>query len=105
MISKKNNSVTAQSSIVIKDTELISILQALPIGIFIHQKGKCLFANAEACKILEEKSIKHIIGKYLVDYIIPNQANLSLDRMKRELRGEVLKNKTYLIKTAKKNEV
>ena len=105
MISKKNNSATAQSSIVIKDTELISVLQALPIGVFIHHKGKCLFANTEACTILEEKSIKHIIGKYLIDYIIPNQANLSLDRIKRELKGEVLKNKTYLIKTAKKNEV
>jgi PAS domain S-box-containing protein len=105
VISKKKNSITKQSSVVINDAELISILQALPIGIFIHQKGKCLFANAEACKILEENSIKHIIGKYLVDYIIPNQVNLSLDRIKRELRGEVLDNKTYLIKTAKKNEV
>jgi len=100
----KNNK-TKHSPVVIKDAELISVLQVLPIGFFVHHKGKCLFANIEACKILEEKNIKHIIGKYLIDYIISNQANLSLDRIKRELRGEVLDNKTYLIKTAKKNEI
>lgn len=95
----------AQIELEIKHNSYQNLVDSAPVGIFIHQKGICLFANSEACKILEEKSINHIIGKYLIDYIIPEQRVFGLDRIKRALTGEVLDYKTYLIKTAKKREV
>ena len=95
----------AQIELEIKHNSYQNLVNSAPIGIIIHQKGVCLFANSEACKILEEKSINHIIGKQLLDYIIPEQRFFGLIRIKRALAGVVLDYKTYLIKTAKKREV
>ena len=84
-----------------KQISYANLIESAPVGIFIHEKGICLFANTEANNILEEKSPKAIIGKYLIDYIIPEQREFGLDRIRRALKGEALEYKTYIIKTAK----
>lgn len=95
----------AQIELQQKQISYANLIESAPVGIFIHEKGICLFANTEASNILEEKSPKVIIGKYLIDYIIPEQREAGLDRIKRALIGEVLEYKTYIIKTAKKKFV
>ncbi len=92
----------AQLDLQQKQNSYANLIESAPVGIFIHEKGICLFANTEASTILEEKSPKAIIGKYLIDYIIPEQREAGLDRIKRALKGDVLEYKTYTIKTAKK---
>ena len=79
-----------------------TILDSSPIGIFIH-KGFCLYANKTAADILEIKQPQTLIGKYLVDYIIPEQREQSINRMERAIMGEKLSDFIYTIKTAKGN--
>ena len=77
-----------------------NLLDKSPIGIFIHD-GCCLYCNKTAANILEVKDPKKLIGKNLVDFIIPEQRQRSLERIKIATKGEALNNLVYTIKTAK----
>lgn len=77
-----------------------NLLDTSPIGIFIHE-GNCIYSNKTAADILEVSSPKKLIGKYLIDFIVPEQRQLSIDRMQRAIKGEELKDLKYTIKTAK----
>lgn len=79
-----------------------NLLDTSPIGIFIH-KGICLYCNKTAASILEESNTKRIVGKYLVDFIIPEQQQRAIDRMSRAVNGEELEDLHYKIKTIKGN--
>ncbi len=63
------------------------MLDASPIAYFIHDKGICKLCNKEAVKLLKAKSEKTIIGKYIVNYIVPEQRQAALERMRRVLQG------------------
>lgn len=77
-----------------------NLLDSSPIGIFIHE-GFCLYANKTAANILEISNPKTLVGKYLIDYIIPEQRQRSIDRMQRAMKGEELSDLIYTIRTAK----
>ena len=79
-----------------------NLLDTSPIGIFIHE-GFCIYGNKTAANILEIKDPKKLIGKYLIDFIVPEQRQRSLDRMKRAISGEELPDLSYNVKTAKGN--
>jgi PAS domain S-box-containing protein len=79
-----------------------NLLDTSPIGIFIHE-GFCLYANKTAANILEIKNPKSLIGKYLIDFIVPEQRQRSIDRMQRAIKGEELTDLTYTVQTAKGN--
>ncbi len=82
-----------------------NLINSAPIGIFIHQAGTCLFANIEACKILQVKNPDLLIDKNLIDFIVPEQRKSAIKRMKSALKGEYLDYKTYTIVTAKKKKI
>lgn len=75
-----------------------NLLDTSPIGIFIHE-GICLYANKTAANILEVKDPKKLIGKYLIEFIIPEQRQRALDRMQQAISGKELADLTYTIKT------
>jgi len=75
-----------------------NLLDSSPIGIFIHE-GICLYANKTAANILEVKDPKKLIGKYLIEFIIPEQRERALNRMQQAISGEELSDLTYTIKT------
>lgn len=77
-----------------------NLLDASPIGIFIHE-GYCIYCNKTAANILEVNDPKKLTGKYLINYIVPEQRQQSLDRMQRAIKGEELSDLSYKIKTAK----
>ncbi len=79
-----------------------NLLDTSPIGIFIHE-GYCIYANKTAAQILEIKDAKKLIGKNLIEFIIPEQRQKSLDRMQRAIQGENLPDLSYKVKTAKGN--
>lgn len=79
-----------------------NLLDTSPIGIFIHE-GFCIYGNKTAANILEIKDPKKLIGKYLIDFIVPEQRQRTLDRMKRAISGEELPDLSYNVKTAKGN--
>jgi PAS domain S-box-containing protein len=79
-----------------------NLLDTSPIGIFIHE-GICLYSNKTAADILEVNDPKKLLGKYLIDFIVVEQRQRALDRMKRAIGGEELTDLTYTIKTVKGN--
>ena len=79
-----------------------NLLDTSPIGIFIHE-GFCIYSNKTAANILEINDPKKLIGKYLIDFIIPEQRQQSIDRMQRAIKGEDLPDLPYKIKTSKGN--
>lgn len=78
------------------------IIDNSPIGIFIHN-GYCLYCNKTAADILEVSEPKKLIGKYLVDYIIPELRERGKKRIQLAKKGTVLSNLEYTIKTEKGN--
>ncbi len=75
-----------------------NLLDSSPIGIFIHE-GICLYANKTAANILKVKDPKKLIGKYLIEFIIPEQRERALNRMKQAISGEELSDLTYTVTT------
>ncbi len=65
------------------------LLNEAPIAFFIH-KDYCLLCNNEAIKILGEKSPEKVIGKNLINYIIPDQQTKARSRLKLVLAGAEL---------------
>ena len=79
-----------------------NLLDTSPVGIFIHE-GYCIYSNKTAADILEIKDPKKLVGKYLVEYIIPEQRKRGIDRIQRAVKGEELSDLLYTIRTSKGN--
>jgi PAS domain S-box-containing protein len=77
-----------------------NLLDTSPIGIFIHE-GYCIYGNETAAEILEVKNPKNLIGKNLIEYIVPEQRQQALDRMQRAIKGEDLPDLSYKVTTSK----
>lgn len=77
-----------------------NLLDASPIGIFIHDKI-CIYGNKTASKILEIDNPQKLVGKNLLTFMAPEQRERAIDRMQRALMGDELEDLTYKIKTAK----
>ncbi len=81
-----------------------NLIEGSPIGIFIH-KGICIYANKTAALILDEVNPTKIIGKNLIDFIVPEQQQIAKNRMQQSLKGITLNDLSYTIKTTKGNLV
>jgi len=81
------------------------LLNSAPVAIFIHENGICKYCNFEAIKILEEENSNIVIGKYLIDYFIPEQKAIAIDRIKKTINGEVFESMTYTFISGKNNLV
>lgn len=77
-----------------------NLLDSSPIGIFIHE-GICIYCNKTAARILEINDPKKLIGKNLIEFLLPDQRQKALDRMQRALNGEELTDLSYQAKTIK----
>jgi PAS domain S-box-containing protein len=68
----------------LKESELRyqSLVEKLPIGIVIHNKGNLVFANAQAYSIFGVKASKSLIGKNVLDFVHPDYRLKIAERMK-----------------------
>jgi PAS domain S-box-containing protein len=68
----------------LKESELRyqSLVEKLPIGIVIHNKGNLVFANTQAYSIFGVKSSKSLIGKNVLDFVHPDYRLKIAERMK-----------------------
>jgi PAS domain S-box-containing protein len=82
-----------------------ALLDESPIAFFIHRNGYCEMCNKEAAKILAESSSEKIHGKYLINYIVPEQREQAVERLKDALSGEELDFIPYRVINAKKKPV
>jgi PAS domain S-box-containing protein len=76
------------------------LIDTSPIGIFIHN-GYCLYCNKTAASILEVSNPENLIGKNLIDYIIPELRERGKKRIKLASEGIDLHNLEYTIRTEK----
>ncbi|MBT1702657.1 PAS domain-containing sensor histidine kinase [Chryseosolibacter indicus] len=63
-----------------------SLIEKLPVGIVIHNKGKLVFANAYAYSILGIKE-GNLIGKDVIDMVHPDFRERVMERMKEAQTG------------------
>lgn len=77
------------------------LMNESPMAFFIHRNGFCEMCNKEAAKILKIKSPELILGKFLVDFIIPSQRQQALNRVKQVSQGKELDFTPYKITDSK----
>jgi PAS domain S-box-containing protein len=72
-----------------KESELRykSLVEKLPIGIVIHNKGNLVFANAQAYSIFGVKASKSLIGTSVLDFVHPDYRMKIGERMKEVAAG------------------
>lgn len=73
------------------------LLNQAPMAFFIHDNGICKVCNKEALRILAAKSPESVYGKYLIDFIVPEQRQTALERMKLVFSGKELDYLPYQI--------
>lgn len=81
------------------------LLNESPMAFVIHDQGICRMCNKELLKILKAKSEKDVLGKNLFNYIIPEQREPALDRVKQVLKGKELGFKPYKIINNKRETI
>ncbi|MBL7918580.1 MAG: PAS domain S-box protein, partial [Bacteroidia bacterium] len=64
------------------------LLDQSPIAFYIHDNGICLMCNKAGVDLIKEKSEKNIIGKFIINYIIPEQRKKAIERMKLAKEGK-----------------
>jgi len=74
----------------LKDSEnnYRKLVDFLPDGIAIHQKGKIVFANDIAVKMLGGKSEADFIGMSALDIVHPDYREIALERIKKTTESE-----------------
>lgn len=78
-----------------------TLMNESPVAFFIHRNGFCEMCNKEATKILKVKSPEAILGKYLINFIIPSQRQQAIARVKEVLSGKELDFTPYKITDSK----
>lgn len=81
------------------------LLNESPMAFVIHDQGICRMCNKEMLKILKAKKEKDVLGKYLINYIVPEQRLVAIERMKHVLKGKELSFKPYKIRNIKNETV
>ena len=64
------------------------LIEQLPLGIVIHAKGKILFANAVAARIVGAKNADEVIGLAPLRFVHPESLEVVKERVKKILEGQ-----------------
>lgn len=77
------------------------LLDQSPIAFFIHDKGLCLMCNKQAVDLLKVRSEKDILGKFIINYIVPEQRGRALERMRAATQGKEFGFLSYQVNNSK----
>jgi PAS domain S-box-containing protein len=69
------------------DLRYRNLVESLPLGMGIHQKGKLVYANEYAASMLEATSVDQLIGKSVLDFVHPEELPAVKERMKSVMMG------------------
>jgi PAS domain S-box-containing protein len=78
-----------------------NLIEALPIGIFIHVNGKIIFGNKEAYKIAELNKKEKLVNFTLLDFLSPEDRPQGIERIKKAMSGKDTPFIEYQITTRK----
>lgn len=77
------------------------LLDQSPIAFFIHDKGACLMCNQQAVELLKVRSEKDVVGKVIIDYIVPEMRARAMERMRAATQGKEFDFISYQINDSK----
>ncbi len=78
------------------------LLDQSPVAFFIHHNGMCMMCNKAALTLLKLKSDKQVIGKFIIEHIVPEQRARAIERMREATAGKEWDFLGYQITNSKK---
>jgi PAS domain S-box-containing protein len=72
------------------DLRYRNLVESLPLGMGIHQKGKLVYANEYAASLLEAGSVDQLIGRSVLEFVHPEELPAVKERMKSVMMGQPL---------------
>ena len=72
------------------DLRYRNLVESLPLGMGIHQKGKLVYANEYAASLLEASSVDQLIGRSVLEFVHPEELPAVKERMKSVMMGKRL---------------
>jgi PAS domain S-box-containing protein len=87
------------------DLRYRNLVESLPLGMGIHQKGKIVFANEYAASLLEATSVDQLIGKSVLQFVHPSELEAVKERMKSVMMGHPITSVKEKFVTLKGKEI
>ncbi|MBL7912508.1 MAG: PAS domain S-box protein [Bacteroidia bacterium] len=83
-----------------------NLLDSSPIAYIIHKQGVTVFCNKATLKLLQLKNEKQILGKFVLDYLAPEDRRRAMDRIKEIYGGvDAEKANNYTVVDSKGNAI
>lgn len=70
------------------DLRYRNLVESLPLGMGVHQKGKLVYANEYAVTLMDAESVDQLIGKSVLDFVHPEETNFVKERMVKVMMGQ-----------------
>lgn len=70
------------------DLRYRTLVESLPLGMGIHQKGKLVYANQYAVSLLEAANVDQLIGRSVLEFVHPKELPAVKERMKSVMMGQ-----------------
>ena len=87
------------------DLRYRNLVESLPLGMGIHQKGKLVYVNEYAIRLLEATHVGQLIGKSVLDFVHPEELGAVKERMKGVMMGQPITGVRERFVTLKGNEI
>lgn len=87
------------------DQRYRSLVESLPLGMGIHQKGKLVYVNEYAVSLLEANSVDELIGRHVLEFVHPEELSAIKERMKSVMMGHPIVGVKERFVTLRGNEI
>lgn len=87
------------------DLRYRNLVESLPLGMGIHQKGKLVYVNEYAIRLLEATHVGQLIGKSVLDFVHPEELEAAKELMKGVMMGQPVTGVRERFVTLKGNEI
>lgn len=87
------------------DARYRNLVESLPLGMGIHQKGKLVYANEYAVSLMEATSVEQLIGKSVLEFVHPEELAAVKERMKSVMMGQPIMAAKERFITLRGNEI
>ena len=72
------------------DLRYRTLVDSLPLGMGIHQKGKLVYANEYAVSLMEAESVDQLIGRSVLEFVHPEEMQAVKERMTHVMMGQAI---------------
>lgn len=87
------------------DQRYRNLVESLPLGMGIHQKGKLVYVNEYAVSLLEANSVDELIGRHVLEFVHPEELSAIKERMKSVMMGHPIVGVKERFVTLRGNEI